>query len=79
MSLVLKLKLTELKKTPSKISESKIPLCTKMYAHVSDIKTNYSDVKTKMQMDMMSDVSDHLESKCKREQEFSYRLRILLN
>lgn len=79
MSLVLKLKLTELKKTPSKISESKIPLCTKMYPHVSDIKTNYSDVKTKMQMDMMSDVSDHLESKCKREQEFSYRLRILLN
>lgn len=79
MSLVLKLKLTELKKFPSRISESKIPLCTKMYAHVNDIKTNYSDIKTRMQMDMISDVSDHLESKRKREQEFSYRLRILLN
>ena len=40
LSVVLKLKLTELKKSPSRISESKIPLITKKFLHLKDIETN---------------------------------------
>ena len=48
LSVVLKLKLTELKKSPSRISESKIPLITKKFPHLKDIATNYSNIKPKI-------------------------------
>lgn len=59
MSVVLKLKLTELKKSPSRISESKIPLITKKFLHLKDIETNYLDIKPKIPMGMILDVRDH--------------------